>query len=126
MNERIKQLRSSLELTQEDFGEPIGLKRATIAAYESGTRTPLDTVVKSICKEYCVREEWLRNGNGEMYEDVSEETGIATWVSKVLADRDETIQKKALNWFSKLDDDGWNAIAVVVEKLGNMQNDEET
>ena len=48
MNERIKLLRKALELNQTDFGARIGVKQGTVAAYESGARVPLDSVVVSI------------------------------------------------------------------------------
>ena len=51
MNERIKLLRKALELNQTDFGARIGVKQGTVAAYESGARVPLDSVVVSICRD---------------------------------------------------------------------------
>ena len=50
MNNRIKELRKSLGLNQTEFGERIGVKQGSIASYESGARTPLDTVINSICR----------------------------------------------------------------------------
>lgn len=65
MNERIKLLRKALELNQTDFGARIGVKQGTVAAYESGARVPLDSVVVSICREFGVSESWLRSGEGD-------------------------------------------------------------
>lgn len=67
MNERIKKLRKVLDLTQQEFGERLGIKRNTIATYESGRNEPIDAVVSLICKEFNVNEEWLRDGTGEMF-----------------------------------------------------------
>lgn len=67
MNERIKKLRKVLDLTQQEFGERLGIKRNTIATYESGRNEPIDAVVSLICKEFNVNEEWLRDGIGEMF-----------------------------------------------------------
>ncbi len=67
MNERIKKLRKVLDLTQQEFGEKLGIKRNTIATYESGRNEPIDAVVSLMCKEFNVNEEWLRNGTGEMF-----------------------------------------------------------
>lgn len=67
MNERIRELRKSLGLNQTEFGEKIGVKQGSIAGYESGARTPIDAVLYSICREFNVNEDWLRNGNGEMF-----------------------------------------------------------
>lgn len=67
MNERIKKLRKILDLTQQEFGDRLGIKRNTIATYESGRNDPIDAVVSLICKEFNVNEEWLRDGVGEMF-----------------------------------------------------------
>lgn len=67
MNERIKKLRKILDLTQQEFGDRLGIKRNTIATYESGRNDPIDAVISLICKEFNVNEEWLRDGVGEMF-----------------------------------------------------------
>lgn len=67
-NTRIKQLRRALDLTQEAFGKRIGVKRNTIATYELGRNRPIDSVVSLICREFHVNEEWLRTGEGEMFQ----------------------------------------------------------
>lgn len=75
MNERIKLLRKALELNQTDFGARIGVKQGTVAAYESGARVPLDSVIVSICREFGVSESWLRSGEGEMFLQLSRRGG---------------------------------------------------
>lgn len=65
MNERIKQIRRELGLTQQEFAERIGLKQNSIALIESGKRNISDQAVLSICREYGINEEWLRTGWGD-------------------------------------------------------------
>ncbi|MDE7311061.1 MAG: helix-turn-helix transcriptional regulator [Eubacterium sp.] len=69
MKEHIKKLRKELDLTQQKFADKIGVKRNTIAMYEMGKTIPSDQTVKSICREFNVNEEWLRNGIGEMFKE---------------------------------------------------------
>lgn len=66
MNTRIKELRNELKMTQEAFGERIGLKRNSIAQIELGVRTPSNQVVLSICREFGVSRLWLEHGEGPM------------------------------------------------------------
>lgn len=66
MNERIKKVRKALDLTQQEFGERIGMKRNSIALIENGRNTS-DQTVFAICREFNVNEEWLRTGAGEMF-----------------------------------------------------------
>ena len=64
---RIKRLRKMLDLTQQKFGERLGIKGNTVAQYELGKSNPVDSVVSLICREFNVNEKWLRNGEGEMF-----------------------------------------------------------
>ena len=67
MNERIKKLRRYLNLTQQEFADKIGIKRNTVANYEINRNEPSNAVITLICKTYNIREDWLRNGTGEMF-----------------------------------------------------------
>lgn len=67
MHDRIKKLRKALDLTQQEFADRIGIKRNTIANYETGRNDPIDSVVSLICREFNVNEKWLRFGDGEMF-----------------------------------------------------------
>ena len=69
MNERIKQLRKALGLTQQEFAERVGIKRNAVANYETGRNEPIGSVVNLICNEYNVNPDWLRDGTGEMFID---------------------------------------------------------
>ena len=67
MNERLKELRKALNMTQAEFAERIGAKRNTITTYEIGRNIPSDPIVHSICVAFNVNEAWLRTGEGEMF-----------------------------------------------------------
>lgn len=97
MNERIKQIRRELGLTQTEFAERIGLKQNSIALIESGKRNISDQAILSICREYGVNEEWLRTGIGEkMTPDASDE--LEALVKKYdLSNADQVLIGKYIN-----------------------------
>lgn len=64
---RIKKIRKELDLTQQKFGERLGVKGNTIAQYELGRSNPVDSVISLIIREFNINEEWLRTGEGEMF-----------------------------------------------------------
>lgn len=72
MNTRIKELRTALHLTLEGFGDRIGVTRAAVSKWENGDRSIADSMVVSICREFGVSEQWLRTGEGEMFEQTRE------------------------------------------------------
>lgn len=74
MNERIKEIRKSKNMTQTEFGAKIGVKGNTITNYESGMRTPSDAVIVSICREFDINENWLRTGEGPMFRETPSAT----------------------------------------------------
>lgn len=86
MNERLKMLRETLELSQDEFGKRIGAARNTIANYELGRRNPSNTTVMAICKEFGVNEVWLRTGEGgdeNMFTKVSDEDRFSLSLGKL-------------------------------------------
>lgn len=66
MHERIKELRKSCKLTQEAFGNRLSITRDMVNNIERGRVEIKDHIVKLICSEFSINEEWLRYGNGEM------------------------------------------------------------
>lgn len=67
MKERIKKIRKSNKLTQQEFADILGIKQNTVASYEMGRIGISDAVINSICREFSINEDWLRYGTGEMY-----------------------------------------------------------
>lgn len=65
--ERVKELRKSLGLTLEKFGEKIGLKKAAVSLIENDKNNLTDANIKSICREFSVDYMWLTTGEGEMF-----------------------------------------------------------
>lgn len=73
MNERIKALRKHLKISQDLFGRRIGISGASVSRLESGENEPSPQTVAFICKEFGVSEEWLRSGDGDMFQASSSE-----------------------------------------------------
>ena len=46
--DRIKQLRLSANMTQEEFGQKFGIVKSTVSLYENGKSTPNDQIKKKI------------------------------------------------------------------------------
>lgn len=69
--ERVKRIRKEKDLTLEKFGEKVGVTKQTISRIENGINSLTDQMVLSICREFSVNEEWLRNGTGEPFIQVT-------------------------------------------------------
>ena len=84
--ERVKTVRKSKEMTMEEFGKRLGVTRTAISNIEKGYRGLTEQMLKSICREFSVDEEWLRTGDGDMPQKLSEEEEVASLVSNLLED----------------------------------------
>lgn len=119
MHERIKKLRKSLDLTQREFGERIGVKGNTIAQYELGRNEPIDAVISLICREFGVSENWLRNGSGEMFEKVPEEDAYSRAAADALRN-DDALAIEGLKLYYSLSPEAKRAAEEYILKLADM------
>lgn len=119
MNDRIKELRKALGLTQQDFADRLGVKRNTIAQYEIGRNAPIDAVITSICREFNVSEIWLREGVGEMFVQRSRNEELAAFFGDVLAADD--FRARLLSVMARLSTEEWELLASMAEKLAEEQ-----
>lgn len=62
--ERVKSVRKSCNLTLEKFGERLGVTKTAISYVESDKRNLTEQMLKAICREFSVNEDWLRTGSG--------------------------------------------------------------
>ena len=69
MNERIRALRHTLQLSQKEFARQIGLKQNAISYMERPGATVTEQNIRAICAQFGVREDWLRFGSGEMFRE---------------------------------------------------------
>lgn len=67
------------------FARAIGVTPAYISKLKNEPdRMPSDRTIADICRVFSVREEWLRNGTGNMEEPVSREEEISNLVGQAL------------------------------------------
>lgn len=108
INERVKQLRSELGLSGEKFGARLGVGRSAISDIERCRNGLSEQNIKSICREFNVNENWLRTGEGEMFNPIdslslddlsSDLTPLEMDILKAYFTLDKDIREKALNHF---------------------------
>lgn len=115
MNERIKELRNALGLTLDKFGEKIGVKKAAVSRWENGDNIA-DRMILSICREFNVSEEWLRNGNGEMFAQRDKLQAISEFAADLIKEPD-SIKARLFESLAKLNENDWLAIEVILDKI---------
>ena len=109
--ERVKAIRKAKEMSMEQFGERIGnISKSTISNIENGNRNLTDLMLKSICSEFNVNEDWLRTGAGgpeNMF--IPEDMRYLNTVGRLGNEQNE-IKKFCINMLMELPDKYWDYI----------------
>lgn len=123
MKERMKKLRKTLDLTQQEFADRIGIKRNSYANYETGRNTPIDAIIVSICREFNVNEEWLRNGTGEMFLQSNRNADIARLTKELLSEESDSFKNRFISMLANLSVTEWEFLEQKAKELAGA-NDE--
>ena len=97
MNNRIKELRKDIfDLSQKEFADRLDLSENFIWMVEKGTRVPSDRTISDICREFGVREEWLRTGELPVRQAMSRQAEITKFVGDAMKDAKKTDTQRIL------------------------------
>lgn len=119
---RIREIRQTLGLNQNDFAEALNLKRNSITQIETGRRNPSDRTLLDICKEFNVNENWLRTGKGEMFIQLDREDEITKWLGSLMnPNNNNEFVRKFVHMLSKLEISDWE----VLEKMSLLMLEED-
>ena len=118
--ERIKEVRNSLGLTLEKFGDRLGVTKVAISNIEKGNRNLTEQMTKSICREFGVDYMWLTTGEGEMFVETDDD--FFERIDRIMAGENETRKNmfKALLYAS---DEDIGALARIIELFTNAKKD---
>lgn len=70
INERIRYFRKDvLDMNQTEFADKLGMKQTSVSGIERESVAVTDRTIKTICLIFNVREDWLRTGEGPIYNE---------------------------------------------------------
>ena len=121
MNTRIKELRKHLNLTQDDFGARIGIKKSAVSQLESGKNAPSPQTVLMICDQFGVNRDWLVTGNGPMFLQRTKEDQLGDLFREVALDPEDAFRKKIFLGLAKLNPEDWKTVEYLVDKMLSEQ-----
>jgi transcriptional regulator with XRE-family HTH domain len=94
INQRLKELRKHLGLSQSKMAERLGVSLKTYQRYEQDGYDIPDRALRQIEATFSVNPEWLRHGRGEMFLPKNKEAGIDPFEVAAEAVIDIIIRKK--------------------------------
>jgi len=122
IGERIKILRNNLGLTLDEFGEKIGLKKATLSKIENNLSGSTEQTIILICKEYNVNREWLLSGVGEMFNN---DDTLKSLIENISSCADNDIKKRFLKAVAKLTPEQWELVEKLVDDIAQKNEEPE-
>lgn len=95
VNERIRELRNSVGMNQTEFGEKIDAAQNYLSNMEKGYRDVTEKIIKLILLQTWngkkVNEDWLRDGDGEMFEELSDKEKLMKYTGMLLRGEDSVV-----------------------------------
>ena len=119
--ERIRELRKSLHLTQTEFGERLGVSLSVINNIEYNRLSRPDqklSLIKLMCKEFGVNEEWLLTGEGEPFPKKTRHDEIADFVNSLAID-DNSFKARFIAALSRMSEEEWLLVEKVVQEIAS-------
>ena len=122
ISDRIKVLRKELNMSRRIFGEKLGVSESVIVNIQyDRLRRPdqKEPLYMLICEKFNVNEDWLRTGEGEMFEQIPEKDEVADIVSDLLEEENPLYDLilETMRTYKKLDYNSQKVICEFTKKL---------
>lgn len=127
INERVRILRKEyLHLTLAELGKRVGVGKTAISSIETGSSGVSSQMFNSICREFSVNPDWLRDGSGEPFLRRSRDEEIEAFFHNIQMEDSNSFKKRFVSMLSRLDEAGWILLEKMalelVEKHENMED----
>lgn len=120
--ERVKEIRRSLKLTLEKFGERLGVGKTAISKIEKGENNLSSQMMKAICNEYRVNYAYLESGVGEIFSDVPQ-----TVVDELCTQYDlDELDRIMIQEYLKLDESSRNVLKAYIRSIMKRVGSDDT
>ena len=122
INERIKELRKALDLSQTEFGEALHVSRGVINNIDRSLVEPKPLFLDSIITTFNVNPGWLLDGNGEMFRELSRNEKVAAFIGEALADERDNFRLSMIELLADLEPEDWAYLEKLARRLANKLN----
>lgn len=116
MQERFRELRKALGLSQDDFGRKLGVTRGVITNIELGKVPPKSLFISLVCDTFGVNRRWIESGEGAMFDGLEPEAAFERLCTEIAASDDEFL-KRAMKAYWELSEDRKQAVREFIDQL---------
>lgn len=117
LNKQIAALIHAKGMTKTQFAESINVSPQFISAVCAGTKQPSDRTIADICRVFNVNEDWLRDGTGEPFMQLSREETIAAYVGKITGGHITDIEKRIIKFMAETPVEEWETLARALRRF---------
>lgn len=117
INQRIKELRKSLNLNQSEFAKQIGITQTGVSWLERNGNTVIDQNKHLICDRFGVDLHWLETGEGNMYAERTRADELVLWAEKLSNEAGDSFPKRFATALSRLGDTEWSVLEKIVDDM---------
>lgn len=116
MQERFRELRKALGLSQDDFGRKLGVTRGVITNIELGKVPPKSLFISLVCDTFCVNRKWIETGEGMMFDGMGPKVAFER-LCKEISDSDDEFLKRAMSAYWELSEERKQAVRDFIDQL---------
>ena len=120
--ERVREIRKSLGLTLEKFGEKLGVGKTAISKIEHEQCSLSDANIKLICREFGVDYIWLTTGEGEMFVDSDDD--FIEKIDRIMAGENDA-RKNMIKTLVNASDDDIQVLCRLIDSYNSLGGDDE-
>ncbi|GFI70106.1 propionyl-CoA carboxylase regulator [Lachnospiraceae bacterium] len=120
--ERVREIRKSLGLTLEKFGEKLGVGKTAISKIEHEQCSLTDANIKLICREFGVDYIWLTTGEGEMLVDSDDD--FIEKIDRIMAGENDA-RKNMIKTLVNASDDDIQVLCRLIDSYNSLGGDDE-
>lgn len=120
--ERVREIRKSLGLTLEKFGEKLGVKKNAISQIETGRNSLTDQMTKAICREFGVDYTFLTTGEGEMFVDSDDD--FIEKINRIMIGENDA-RKSMIKTLVNASDDDIQVLCRLIDSYNSLSGNDE-
>lgn len=99
------------------FAEALNVSPAFVTEMCAGRKLPSDRTIADICRVYNVNEDWLRDGVGEPFMQMSREDTIAAYVGKINGGKITDIEESIIKFMAETPVEEWETLARALRRF---------
>ena len=120
--ERGREVRKTLGLTLEKFGEKLGIQKSAISKIERGDTNLTDANIKLICREFNVDHIWLTTGEGEMFVDSDDD--FIEKINRIMIGENDA-RKSMIKTLVNASDDDIQVLCRLIDSYNSLSGNDE-